>query len=139
MRYRIITNNRKARNAFAGIHNLEMVFLEGEGYRDVLVEVRSLVQQGWHLITHPLASNLKPMQCPYKTVIVSESEYAGTFLEDEQMIERSIEAVDKLTGGRIELPDWPEKILSDYQTVDLAVVKSAMERSLLQQNISAGR
>lgn len=139
MHYRIITNNRKAKDEFSGIKNLEIEFLEKKGYRDVLVRVRSLIQQGWHLVTHPLASNLKPMQCPYKTVVVSESECSGSFLEDEQMIEQSIEAVDKLTGGEIHLPEWSEKILSDYQTVDLAVVKSAMDRSLLQQNISAGR
>ncbi|MGN1383500.1 MAG: GrdX family protein [Eubacterium sp.] len=139
MKYRIITNNPKVMKKYEGLEHLYVDFFPADGYRDILVRVRSEIQKGWHLITHPLSSNLKPMQCPYKTVVLSESECAGSFLEDEIMIEQCIATVDKLTGGDIRLPGWPERVLSDFQTVDLAVIQSAMERPLLQQYISAGK
>lgn len=51
---------------------------------------------------------------------------------DVELIESGIFAYHKLTRG-FTAPVWPEKTLKDFQTVDLAVIDSALNRSLLQQ------
>lgn len=129
-RFLLVTNNGKALEAYGDHTEISVDYLEERSYLGVLVRVRDLVHDGWRLMSHPQASNLKPNQSPFKTVLLSNSREAQSFTSDVEMVESSIYAFHKFTGGMIP-PNWPEKALCDFQTVDLAVVESAIDRALM--------
>ena len=130
----LVTNNPKALIRYQDHPAIGVEYLEGQGFLDVLVRVRDLVHGGFHLMSHPQASNLKPNQCPYKTVLVSCGREAQPFDRDVEMIESAIAAVKKFTKG-MEPPVWTEKALRDFETIDLSVVESALNSSILKQMI----
>lgn len=125
----LVTNNGKALERYGAHSEIDVDYLEERSFLDVLIRVRDLVHEGWHLMSHPQASNLKPNQSPYKTVLLSNGREIQPFAQDVEMIESSIEAFYKFTKGMAP-PKWPERACRDFQTIDLAVVESAMERAL---------
>lgn len=126
----LVTNNVKALEVYGFHAKIGVDYLENGEYLDVLLRVRDLVHKGWHLMSHPQASNLKPNQSPYKTVLLSNAMEIQTFSQDVDMVENSIEAFYKFTRGMVQ-PNWPDKILSDFRTIDLAVVESAARSALM--------
>lgn len=130
----LVTNNPRAAEKYADAKSIRPDFSDKWGYRDVLVHVRDMVYGGWHLLTHPQASNLKPNQCPYKTVLISDALAPQPFERDVELIESAIAAYDKFTKGMTP-PAWSDKALSDFQTVDLSVIDSAVNSSLFAQLI----
>ena len=129
-KFLLVTNNGKALETYEKHANIGVTYLEEENYLGVLIRVRDLVHEGWHLMSHPQASNLKPNQSPYKTVLLSNGRELQAFFQDVDMVERSIDAFHKFTKG-MRVPKWPEKTLRDFQTIDLSVVESAIGRALM--------
>ncbi len=129
-KFLLVTNNGKALEIYENHAEIGVDYLEEGSYLDVLIRVRDLVHEGWHLMSHPQASNLKPHQSPCKTVLLSSGREAQPFSRDVEMVESSIEALHKFTRG-MTLPNWPEKTLRDFQTIDLSVVESAIPRALM--------
>lgn len=125
----LVTNNGKALEAYGAHSEIDVDYREERSYLDVLIRARDLVHKGWHLMSHPQASNLKPNQSPYKTVLLSNGREIQAFAEDVEMIEAGIAAFHKFTGGMIP-PKWSQKALRDFQTIDLSVVESALGRAL---------
>ncbi len=134
----LVTNNPKALAVYKDSDTVGVEFLEDGSYLDVLLRVRDRIHSGWHLLSHPQASNLKPNQCPYKTVLISDRIVADEVEKEIQYIEMAIAGVEKLTRG-MEPPKWREKVLPDFMTVDLDVVESALNSSLLKQLILSHR
>lgn len=130
--YLLVTNNRKALDKYGNHVYIGVEYLEEGDYLAVLIRVRDRIHRGWHLLTHPQASNLKPLQCPYKTILISKGRAAQGMERDIELIENSIAAYHKFTKGMTP-PNWTEKALLDFQTVDLSVVDSAVESPLMQQ------
>ena len=130
----LVTNNPKALQVYKDNPDIGVDFIEGGDYLAVLTRVRDLVYSGWHLLSHPQASNLKPNQSPYKTVLVSEKIQADEYEKDVEYIEYALHNYEKLTRGMIP-PAWREKVLPDFMTIDLDVVESALNSSLLKQLI----
>ena len=133
----VVTNNYKAEEKYRSQEKLRVEFLEGQGYKDVLLRVRDLIHEGWHLLSHPQASNLKPMQTPYKSVMVAYGISVQPFERDIEMIESAIAGYEKFTRGKV-LPSWTEKIRDDFCTVDLAVIDSAVQNPGLQNLLQNG-
>lgn len=131
-KYVLVTNNPKAADVYKFNAKIGVEYLTDRSYLDVLICVRDRVYEGWHLVTHPQASNLKPNQCPYKTVLISSGREVQDFARDVELIESAISACHKFTDG-MEPPRWHEKALRDFRTVDLSVVESALESPLLRQ------
>lgn len=134
--YLLITNNPKAAEVYKDNVLIGVEFLESGSYLDVLLCTRDRIHRGWHLLTHPQASNLKPNQCPYKTVLITNGRAAQEFARDIELIENAVEAHSKFTRG-MKLPRWTDRVLRDFMTVDLSVVQSALESSLLKQIMSS--
>ncbi len=126
----LVTNNSLANETYRAHDVIAVEYLEDGGFLEVLIRTRDLVHSGWHLLTHPQASNLKPNQCPYKTILLSSVCAAQPPERDVDMIEQSILAYHKFTTG-MRPPKWPESVLRDFRTVDLSVVESAINSSLL--------
>ncbi len=131
-KYVLVTNNPKADDVYKNNAAIGVEYLTNGSYLDVLLRVRDRVHGGWRLMTHPQASNLKPNQCPYKTVLISRDMEAQDYARDVELIETAVSAYHKFTGGMTP-PRWNERALADFMTVDLSVVESAFESSLLRQ------
>ena len=129
-KFLLVTNNGKAVTLYEKHAHIGIDYLKEESFLSVLIRVRDLIHAGWHLMSHPQASNLKPNQSPYKTVLLSNGRELQPFSQDVDMVERSIDAFHKFTKG-MRVPKWPEKTLRDFQTIDLAVVESAIGRALM--------
>ena len=134
----LVTNNPKALEKYKDDPKIGVEFIENGDFLAVLTAVRDHVYDGWHLLSHPQASNLKPNQSPYKTVLVSEDIQAADHNQDVEYIEYALYNVEKLTRGMAP-PAWREKVLPDFMTVDLDVVESAINSSLLKQLIMSHR
>lgn len=134
----LVTNNPKALEVYKDDPYVDVDFLEDGDYLSVLVKVRDRVYAGWHLLSHPQASNLKPNQCPFKTILISEKIAANDPMRDVELIETALFGYEKLTRGMVP-PQWKEKPTRDFMTVDLSVVQSALESSLLKQQIMCYR
>ena len=134
----LVTNNPKALEVYKNSETVGVEFLENGSYLEVLEKVRDRVYSGWHLLSHPQASNLKPNQSPYKTVLISDRIQADEFERDVEYIEMALHNYAKLTRGMIP-PAWREKVLPDFMTIDLDVVESALNSSLLKQLIMSHR
>lgn len=133
----IVTNNYKAAERYCSDQAFKVDYLEGQGYLDVLLRVRDYIHAGWHLLTHPQSSNLKPMQTPYKSVIVSETISVQPYVRDIEMIESAIAGYEKFTVGKT-LPAWTSAIRDDFCTVDLAVIASAVNSPGMQNLLQIG-
>ena len=125
----LVTNNVKALEVYGFHEEVGVEYLQKKRYLDVLIRVRDLIHKGWHLMSHPQASNLKPYQSPYKTVLLSNVREVQSFAQDVEMVENSIDAFHKFTKGMVP-PNWPDKTLRDFRTIDLSVVETAIDRAL---------
>lgn len=128
----IVTNNNRVYEK----HNekMEVLLLEDAEYLKVLEKVRDLIHEGAKLLTHPMASSLKPNQTPYRSIMLDKSgSYEGRDEAEKRtldtaslfLIEASIEAAKKFLGNRL-VPDWPPAIREDFKTVDLSIIGSAI-------------
>lgn len=131
----LVTNNGKVLEVYGDHAKIGVEYLEGGSCLDVLIRVRDLVHAGRRLMSHPQASSLKPNQSPCKTVLLLDGRGAQSFARDVEMAESSIAALHKFAGD-MPPPNWPERVLRDFQTIDLSVIESAVERVLMLQPIT---
>ena len=135
--YLIVTNNEQIRDTYRGHPLLGVEYLEGQSFLDVLVCVRDHVHQGWKLLTHPQASNLKPMQSPVKSVLITSA--GGQPRENDiEMIEGAIAGYQKFSRGKT-LPMWPDTVRRDFCTIDRSVLESAINSPGLQNLMRSGQ
>lgn len=120
MRY-ILTNNPKVVQNLENRMNIK--------YRQIsLFEIinlaRDAVHSGHKLLTHPLSSSVKPNETPYKSIILEE----GTKMDFDSLkiMEESIQTVSKFLND-FDTPYWTDKVLGDFQTIDLSIIENALD------------
>lgn len=118
-RMTIITNNPMARDVLSLREDCDVRY-EPVTYREVLLLARDAVHGGHRLLTHPLSGSIKPGETPYKSLAVS-METGALDLDSLALIENCIQTCDKF---HLRYPSLPEKILQDFQTVDLTLIQS---------------
>jgi len=109
-------------------NHVDMVFLEHADLLDILYTVRNKIHAGHGLLSHPLSGSVKPGQTPYKSVMITKDQQA---LDPEalKIIENSIEiAENQINRNRAQAGDIPEKLLEDFQLVDLDLITSGMDQ-----------
>ncbi|MGD9569798.1 MAG: GrdX family protein [Sedimentibacter sp.] len=116
----IITNNEWVYNKYKDTYNT--LFIDGS-FRDVLVKTRDMVHEGYELLTHPLASSIKPNETPYKSVIISDNK-GNLSLDSIFIIENSIMSFDNFNLNKIK--NITEKMKEDFKLIDLTVLESAL-------------
>ena len=136
--YLIVTNNEQIRDAYRDHPLLAVEYLEGKSFLDVLVCVRDYVHQGWKLLTHPQASNLKPMQSTVKSVLITSAGGVQPRENDIEMIEGAIAGYQKFSRGKA-LPAWPDAVRRDFCTIDRSVLESAINSPGLQNRMRGGQ
>ena len=121
----LITNNPKAYEAFKG--EMEVEFLEGKSYGEVLEAARDAVHRGARLLTHPLVGSLKPNQTPYRSLIIDASLNEKVDWKSLELIENGLASHEKFMRGS-KMPKWNEAIRVDFQTVDLSHMVGCVDK-----------
>ena len=117
----LFTNNPLAAAQYQDVLGVE--FIESS-LVDVLIRVRDHTHRGHTLLTHPLTGGIKPNDTPYKSVLVS-----GARGEIDEQSVRLIEDCVLIARG-FPPRHIPERYLQDLQTVDLSLIRSAVETRL---------
>ena len=115
----IITNNPMVRDRLLGQSSWAIEFYD-TNYLGVLKAVRDKIHLGYGLLTHPLSGSVKPNESPYKSLLISENP-EDVDPQSVSIIEESILTVRKFPKKHIS-----EQCLHDLQTVDLALIQSAL-------------
>lgn len=116
----IVTNNSKVRQKFTDRCEVRYVGT----FMEVLEEVRDLVHEGAVLLTHPMASSLKPNQTPYRSVILEQSEKRTLDMNSLTLIEQAVETYEKFMAVK-KLPEYSEAVKEDFKTIDESLMQSA--------------
>lgn len=127
----IITNNDKVFEKYKEM--FDVIFLEQGNYMDVLNMTRDKVHEGCEIITHPMAGSLKPNQTPYKSIIVKNTNRKIHY-DSVLLIENSLESANKFLKFKV-TPKWSEKILKDFQTVDLSLIENVVNNPMFNFSI----
>ena len=114
----LITNNPLVEVQYKDKMKVEYIDTDLSG---ILEKVRDLIHKGHRLLTHPLMGSVKPNESPYKTVLISNDSMT-TDLQSVTIIEECIIASNKFIPKVI-----PEQYLNDLQTVDLSLIRTALE------------
>lgn len=134
MKQLIITNNpktaeyiehqRKEWNSSAGIDTsngdtaaIELIFCAS---RDKLyTQVRDYIHRNWKLQNHAMYGNIQLHKQPYRSMVLTE----GTELDTRslQLWEQAMERVKRTNP-----PNYSEKVLEDFQALDLSLFRSAL-------------
>lgn len=130
----IVTNNPMVNERYKDNPSIGVEFLEGGAYLDVLMNVRNKVQSKWRLISHPQASNLKPTESPFKSIVVTEKFEVYDYLKEVELIEQALFGYEKLTAGTTK-PVWKEHYFKDYQLIDMDTMESVFSSAVLKNLI----
>ncbi|WP_425448581.1 GrdX family protein [Dethiothermospora halolimnae] len=118
----IITNNPLVETKFKD--TVKVKFFDTK-YIDILVKVRDLVHVGHKLLSHPLSGSVKPNETPYKSILISE-EKGKMDMKSIMVIEDSLNTAKKFLKDK-ETPKWDDKILDDFQVIDLSLIENTLE------------
>jgi hypothetical protein len=120
MRYQaiVITNNPSV--------SLEQgdTYVEG-ALLDVLLKARDLIHKGHLLVSHPLAGSVKPNETPYKSIVLSKRPRPQVDFESLSIIEGSLATARRMLQER-PLPDYPQRVLQDFQLIDRSLLANAL-------------
>lgn len=120
----IITNNPKVKES---ITDQTIVFIEGN-FGDVLKETKRLVVDERHVIlTHPLSGSIKPNETFYKSIIITTTTLDQIDIESLDLIDNAIEVYNKFIKDS-KTPNWTERILDDFATIDLDLMENTLHR-----------
>ena len=134
MKQLIITNNpktaeyiehqRKEWNSSAGIDTsnddtaaIELIFCASRD--ELYTQVRDYIHRNWKLQNHAMYGNIQLHKQPYRSMVLAE----GTELDTRslQLWEQAMERVKRTNP-----PNYSEKVLEDFQALDLSLFRSAL-------------
>lgn len=121
----IITNNSMVKEYYEDRY--EILFLQGK-YREVLINARDRIHNGYKLLTHPLSGSIKPGETPYKSLVISKEAGKALDLHSLELIESAIAVHDKfMTKCRYrDSSIYTEEVLEDFREVDFTLLQSAL-------------
>lgn len=97
-----------------------------ETLKEVLEETRDLVQQGYRLLTHPLAGSLKPWQNPYRSIVLAEGENLD--YRSLEVLENALERYRSFARNKRtrESESMSEDLKEDFSTIDRELIEELM-------------
>ena len=134
MKQLIITNNpktaeyiehhRKEWNSSAGIDTsnddtaaIELIFCASRD--ELYTQVRDYIHRNWKLQNHAMYGNIQLHKQPYRSMVLTK----GTELDTRslQLWEQAMERVKRTNP-----PNYSNKVLEDFQALDLSLFRSAL-------------
>lgn len=126
--YICLTNNPAMKD-----HAISVEFIRSSSL-DVLKSARSLVHDGWELLSSPFYGNFKPNQQPYRTLLLRKKNggAASYDMQSVSLIEDAVRFYE--SSHRIMLTgELDENIEKDFRYLDIML----MEETLRQYGVSA--
>lgn len=120
--YIMITNNPKVIKKYG---DREITILSLDKIEKIFKTTRDLIHKGYILITHPLAGSIKPFQNPYRSIILKEGEELD--YNSLKNFENSLKKYKQFEHNKNKINNLSQKILNDYQVIDLSLIESALE------------
>ena len=124
MDYLIVTNNPLVQEQV----DIKVEFCSN--LDEVMNSTRNKVHAGYKLLTHPLSGSVKPVQSPYKSIILGKdrNNKQGHNLDYDslQIIESALKKVEQFKKNHSPRK-YPDSILFDYQTIDFSLLSSGLE------------
>jgi hypothetical protein len=116
--YTIYTNNPKVQERYP----------DNSAYyttsaRELMSAVRNAVHKGAVIVSNPLSGGLKPALNPFKSIILRENKGQLDFTS-LKLIEETQAFYKK--NGMIQYRSYNDKMLEDFQVLDLSLMVSAM-------------
>jgi hypothetical protein len=124
MKSLLVTNNGAVNEKFK--NKMEIIYLEGYKYIEVLEFIRDKIHEGHKLLTHPLSGSIKPNETPYKSIMISR-EIGELDTDGLVIIEDSIQSALKFMSIKA-TPEWKEKVLEDFRVIDLSLMENVIEK-----------
>lgn len=123
----LITNNARLLD-----HVSSSRFVEGTA-SDVLIAVRDLVHQGWRLLTHPLYGNFRPLQQPFRSVLLKRPASLSEPVDTKSLtlLEEALSIHASTKTPSVEKPAPSPTVLEDLAFLDMELMKE----SLLQDHL----
>ncbi|ADL12516.1 GrdX family protein [Acetohalobium arabaticum] len=119
--YLIVTDNPLVKE------NVELDINYCESLDEVMITTRDLVHSRYKLITHPLSGSVKPVQSPYKSIILQKIKNNKLNYKSLRIIESAITKVEQFKKNYTDR-DYPKEVLKDYQTIDFSLLQSGLEK-----------
>lgn len=117
--YIIITNNPFVKEKLL---NKRPVCYKPVDYEAILRYVKTLIEAGHQLLSHPLAGSVKPGETPYRSIMISQKTYADTDRESLRLITAALEAAGKFSYTAV----TGEEFDRDLQLIDWTLIESAL-------------
>lgn len=92
-------------------------------YLGIVKRARDYVHKGFVLLTHPLSGSVKPNETPYKSIALDSG--CNLHYDSLRIIENSMDTVVKFKLD-YKNTQCSEKILKDFQLIDLDLIKNAL-------------
>lgn len=118
--YKVITDNPLVKK------KVELDINYCETLDEVMIAARNLVHLGYKLITHPLSGSVKPVQSPYKSIILKKNKDDKLDYNSLNIIESAIAKVEQFKNDYTS-SDYSKAVLKDYRTIDLYLLRSCLE------------
>lgn len=120
----VLTNNPKVEKQLE--NQMEVKYFDASLY-EIIKKARDAIHRGDELLTHPLSSSIKPNETPYKSIVLKKGDSVD--LDSVKIIEESIAVAQKFLSD-FNTPKWTEKVLDDFQIIDLSVLENAVQNML---------
>ncbi|MGX7140481.1 GrdX family protein [Facklamia languida] len=128
----IISNNPMVKEQ---ITQQPVIFIDGS-YGDVLIEVKRLIVDDHHiLLSHPLSGSIKPNETFYKSILITTTQQSQIDMESLDLIDQALNTYEKFNRN-FKTPNWPERVLEDFATIDLDLLESTLQRIRFSPEIS---
>jgi len=116
--YRILTNNPLVKERLGMDHRVDFREIPVES---IFEEAQAYAAAGHELLSHPLSGSVKPVETPYKSLMIAEK----TGERDERglmLLARAREACGKFRDRR---DSYDDRLLHDFQLIDCSLIESA--------------
>lgn len=127
--YTIMTNNPSLQAVFPGKYpNLQCEIDYRElSFEALLMAVRDEVHKGAHILSHPLDGSVKPMETPYKSVLIEKTVGELDF-DSLSLIENAIATCKKF---QVQEREFLPEVQADFQMIDRSLMESALDAAKL--------
>ena len=119
IKFQIVTNNQLVKEKYENEYEINYFDVT---YKEILLRVRSMCQEGYQLLTHPMSGSVKPNETPYKSIMLSTSK--GNINEESLLlIEKCFVTYNKFEDLKKE---WSKEVLEDFQLIDYTLISSGI-------------
>lgn len=123
MKIVIMTNNNLVYEKYKDDYEVELH--EDLSILELLRKVKFKIHDGHKLLTHPLATSVKPNETLYKSVVISK-DAPGLDFESSNIIDKSILTCEKFAKIKYHLV-YTDIIKDDFKEIDFTSIQSALE------------